>query len=94
VYALSKAVRKGFIDRAVFGPVAEKGYRGLLKEFVEADARGRVTLKGVCKVAGLGGTPYRDGSYDYYVSTEVVSNDPKGVGAFVLASLERDELAR
>jgi unsaturated rhamnogalacturonyl hydrolase len=94
VYALSKAVRKGFIERAAFGPVAEKGYRGLLKEFVEVDARGRVTLKGVCKVAGLGGNPYRDGSYDYYVSTEVVSNDPKGLGALILASLERDELAR
>jgi unsaturated rhamnogalacturonyl hydrolase len=39
-------------------------------------------------VAGLGGDPYRDGSYDYYVGTEVVADDPKGIGAFILASAE------
>jgi hypothetical protein len=43
-----------------------------------------------CKVAGLGGNPYRDGSYAYYTSTEVVQNDPKGVGAFLLAAVESE----
>jgi len=94
VFALSKAIRKGWLDRTTFLPVVERGYQGILRQFVDVDARGRVQLRSVCKVAGLGGTPYRDGSYDYYTSTEVVSNDPKGYGAFILASLERDELAR
>jgi unsaturated rhamnogalacturonyl hydrolase len=40
-------------------------------------------------VAGLGGDPYRDGSFDYYTSTDIVANDPKGLGAFVLASVEQ-----
>lgn len=39
-------------------------------------------------VAGLGGNPYRDGSYEYYVKEPVRNNDPKGVGPFILASLE------
>jgi unsaturated rhamnogalacturonyl hydrolase len=45
-------------------------------------------------VAGLGGNPYRDGSYEYYLSEKVVTNDPKGVGAFLLASVEMETAAR
>jgi len=90
VYALSKAVNHRWIDADTYGPVAERGYRGILDQFVRIDDRGLFQLNGVCKVAGLGGNPYRDGTYAYYTSTEVVSNDPKGVGAFLLASVERE----
>jgi rhamnogalacturonyl hydrolase YesR len=89
VYALSKGVRKGLLDKAKFEAVAERGYAGLVKEFAATDQRGNIELRGICKVAGLGGNPYRDGSYDYYVSTDIASNDPKGLGAFILASVER-----
>ena len=90
VYALSKGVRQGWLDKASFDPSAQRGYAGLLKEFVSTDQQGNVELRSVCKVAGLGGNPYRDGSYEYYVGTDVASNDPKGLGAFILASVERD----
>jgi unsaturated rhamnogalacturonyl hydrolase len=90
VYALSKAVRSGWLDKALYGPVASRGYQGLLTEFVERGADGHLDIKNVCKVAGLGGNPYRDGSYAYYTSTEVVKNDPKGVGAFLLAAVENE----
>jgi len=90
VYALAKAVRNGSLDKRVFGKVASRGYRGLLREFIEPDGAGHVNLKNVCKVAGLGSNPYRDGSYAYYTSTEVVKNDPKGVGAFLLAAVESE----
>jgi unsaturated rhamnogalacturonyl hydrolase len=55
---------------------------------VHVDDRDLVNLTSICKVAGLGGDPYRDGSFDYYTSTDIVANDPKGLGAFVLASVE------
>jgi unsaturated rhamnogalacturonyl hydrolase len=42
------------------------------------------------KRAGLGGDPDRDGSYAYYIGEKVGSNDPKGVGAFLLASAEME----
>jgi rhamnogalacturonyl hydrolase YesR len=90
VYALSKGVRKGWLDKAKYGPSAERGYAGLLKEFAAIDQHGNVELRDICKVAGLGGNPYRDGSYEYYVSTDIASNDPKGLGAFILASVERE----
>jgi unsaturated rhamnogalacturonyl hydrolase len=47
-------------------------------------------------VAGLGGTPsngrVRDGSFDYYVHEPIVSNDLKGVGPFILAGIEMQQL--
>ncbi|MEM9964446.1 MAG: glycoside hydrolase family 88 protein, partial [Asticcacaulis sp.] len=46
-------------------------------------------LNGICGVAGLGNRPYRDGSYDYYISEPVTPNDPKGVGPLMWATAER-----
>jgi unsaturated rhamnogalacturonyl hydrolase len=43
-------------------------------------------------VAGLGGNPYRDGSYDYYMSEKIVTNDPKGLGAAIQAAVEMENL--
>lgn len=88
VYALGKAVRQGYLP-ASYLAVARKGYHGITTQFIENDGGG-VDLKGTVSVAGLGGNPYRDGSYEYYLSEKVVPNDPKGVGAFLLASVEME----
>jgi unsaturated rhamnogalacturonyl hydrolase len=87
VYALAKGVRNGYLP-ASFMKVANDGYRGIQKEFVKYDANGQFNLAGTVSVAGLGGNPYRDGSYEYYLSEKVVTNDPKGVGAFLLMATE------
>lgn len=91
VYSLLKATRYGYIDDK-FRDIARKAYQGILDEFIEVDDAGLVNLHQICAVAGLGGDPYRDGSYEYYISTEIKSNDPKGVGPFILASLEIEAL--
>jgi unsaturated rhamnogalacturonyl hydrolase len=93
VYALLKGVRKGYLDKKYL-PIARKAYEGVIGRFIEVDAQGQVNIHKACTVAGLGGDPYRDGSYEYYVSTAVGSNDPKAVGPFILASLEFEALAR
>ena len=87
VYAMAKGVRKGYLDRKYLD-LARTGYQSLLKHFIEVNDQGLVDLKQICSVAGLGGTPYRDGSFDYYISEPVVTNDYKGVGPFILASVE------
>jgi len=92
VYALAKGVRNGYLP-AKYRQVAENGYRGILKEFVKTDANGQLNLEGTVAVAGLGGNPYRDGSYEYYLSEKVVTNDPKGVGALLLAATEMETAA-
>ena len=92
VYTLAKAVRNGYIPVS-FSKNAKKGYDGIIKEFIEVDANGQTNLKGTVSVSGLGGKPYRDGSFDYYMSEPVVVNDPKGMGAFILASVEMEMAA-
>lgn len=87
VYALAKAARLGYSPKEDLS-IAQKGFEGILTRFVTTDLQGRVHLTGICPVAGLGGTPYRDGSYAYYVSTGTVQDDPKGIGAFILAAVE------
>ena len=73
-----RADNNGWLDAKKFGPVAARGYAGMVKEFVVTDDAGDVHVTGICKVAGLGGNPYRDGSYDYYVGTEVVRGRSQG----------------
>ncbi len=92
VYTMAKAVRNGYIP-ASYIQYAKKGYDGIVKEFIEVDANGQTNLKGTVSVSGLGGKPYRDGSFDYYMSEKVVVNDPKGIGAFILASTEMEMAA-
>lgn len=89
VYAMAKGVRKGCLD-GQYLDVARRGYEGVLKHFVDVDDQGLVNLNRICSVAGLGGEPYRDGSFEYYISEEIVTNDYKGVGPFILASVEME----
>ena len=90
VYGLAKGVRKGWLASS-FMAAANKGYAGLKKEFVEKAGTERINLTKTVSVSGLGGKPkYRDGSFDYYISEKVITNDPKGVGAFICAATEME----
>ena len=70
--------------------VAEAGYRGIKNEFLKTDSNGQLNLERTVSVSGLGGNPYRDGSYEYYLSEKVITNDPKGIGALLLAATEME----
>jgi unsaturated rhamnogalacturonyl hydrolase len=87
VYAIAKGVRKSYIDEKYLN-VAERGYEGILEHFIETDDQGLVNLNRICSVGGLGGKPYRDGSFEYYMREKIVTNDYKGVGPFIVASVE------
>ena len=87
VYGLAKGVRMGYLPSSYL-ITANKGYQGILDQFIEVGERGWVNLNGIVSVGGLGGKPYRDGSFEYYISEPVVSNDYKGFGPFIMASLE------
>ena len=87
-YAWAKGARLGMIEPR-YRQLAQESFDGLVAELVDWDAAtGRMQLRNVCRSAGLGGEPYRDGTYAYYVSTPVAANDAHGVGAFLLASAE------
>ena len=57
------------------------------------DADGTVNLTQICSVGGLGGPQKRNGTFAYYMSEPVVANDLKGIGAFLMASIEIDRLS-
>lgn len=87
VYSLLKAVRLGYLPTR-YRKVALRGWRGVQQNFIEIAPDGAVHVTQIVKGAGLGGTPYRDGTYGYYTGVKVVSDEPKGVGAFLLAASE------
>ena len=97
-YAMLKAVRLGLIAKTDYLPTATKAYQGLITNFVTADANGVLSLNLICKSAGLGpsSSPTRDGTINYYLNGSdagvKVSNDLKGVGPFILASVEYEIL--
>ncbi len=88
VYALAKSIRLGYIDKS-YWDVVKKGYAGILKEFITVNNDSTINLIKTCATAGLGGNPYRSGTYDYYVNqTSISTNDGKATGPFIMASLE------
>ena len=91
VYTVAVGVREGYLP-ASYRSIAERGYRGLVSKYIHTSADSVTALQGTVSVSGLGGNPYRDGSYAYYTSEKVVANDPKGIGAFLLAAVATDEL--
>ncbi len=86
VYTLAKGVRKGYLSSSYLSN-ATRGYDGIVKQFIKVE-NGQTNLHGTVAVSGLGGNPYRDGSFEYYMSEPVIVNDPKGVGAFIKAAVE------
>jgi unsaturated rhamnogalacturonyl hydrolase len=96
VYALAKAVNRGYLPRDQYLPAIRRGYEAIVRDLVKVDASGKVSLTQCCQVAGLGytsgsGRP-RDGSFEYYISEPIVVNDLKGVGPFILAGIEVERL--
>ncbi len=96
VYALAKVVNHGYLspDYAV---AANRGFAGITKKLIERDGPNSWSLTQCCAVAGLGGSPsngkQRDGSFDYYVGEPVIKNDLKGIGPFILAGIEVQQLS-
>lgn len=88
-YVFAKGVRMGYLDKK-FRDVAQSSFDGIIKELITVDEKGLVTMHNICGGCGLGGNPYRDGSYEYYVNEKRFDNDTKGVAPFILAAIELD----
>ncbi len=93
VYAMAKGVRMGYLPET-FRKTADKSWAGINKEFISQANGGKITLEKTIGGAGLGGNPYRAGDYAYYVGEKIVQNDPKGVGAYILAATEVELMKR
>lgn len=96
VYSLAKGINRGYLSREKYLPVVLKGYEGIIRDFIKENPDGTISLTRCCEVAGLGYTNSkgrtRDGSFEYYVSEPIIDNDLKGVGPFILAGIEVQQL--
>lgn len=87
MYAYAKAVNKGYIDKK-YRAVAEKAFKGLNDKLMRENADGTLTLTRCCQVGGLGGNPYRDGSFEYYIGEKMRDNDAKATGPYIMGCLQ------
>jgi len=87
VYAFAKGVHKGYLP-VKFQKVANKGFNGLTGKLIKVDKYGEIHITQVCASAGLGGNPYRDGSFEYYINEKITTDNSHGLGAFLLAAIE------
>lgn len=86
-YALAKGANKGYLEKKYFDTAVES-FNGILKHLVTYDDEGHFYLNNIASVGGLGGNPYRDGSFEYYISEPKRTNDFKGYGPFLLSAIE------
>ncbi len=89
-YAFAKGANKGYLPKK-FLAQAKKSFDGVIKNLITIDKNGFIDLHKTCKGAGLGGKPYRDGSFEYYISEPTRTNDLKGLGPFINAAVELEK---
>jgi unsaturated rhamnogalacturonyl hydrolase len=90
-YAFAKGANKNYLSKE-FLVHAEKSFDGVIKNLVTIDEpEGFINLHNTCRGAGLGGNPYRDGSFEYYISEPKRTNDLKGLGPFINAAVELEK---
>lgn len=93
VYSIARGVREGYLNQKHM-KVAVRGWDGIKKEFIKTNADGTTDWHGTVSVSGLGGNPYRDGSYEYYMSEKLRVNDAKGIGPAIKAAIEMEAYER
>lgn len=90
MYGYAKAVNKGYIDTK-YRAVAEKALQGLKDKLLVEKPDGTLSLTRCCQVGGLGGNPYRDGSFEYYIGEKMRDNDAKATGPLIMGCLELEK---
>lgn len=91
VFTIAKGIRMGYISNE-YQKAVEFGYKGMINEFVVVDSDKKVHYTKAVSGAGLGGIPYRDGTYSYYVNEPKRDDDLKAIGPFIQACIEMDYL--
>ncbi len=86
-YTFAKGAKLGYLDEKYY-EIANKAFDAMLEHLIIDDEDGYISMISICGACGLGGRPYRDGSYEYYVNEIIRANDPKGVAPFIVAALE------
>ncbi|HEY6435941.1 MAG TPA: glycoside hydrolase family 88 protein [Ignavibacteriaceae bacterium] len=87
IYSFAKGVNKQYLSQKYF-QIAVESFNSLKENYIITDEQGLLYLQNTVSVGGLGGDPYRDGSFEYYISEPIRINDFKGYGPLMLAAIE------
>ena len=90
IYAFAKGANKGYLDKKFFN-IANESFDAVKKYLITSDKDGTIYFNDVVSVSGLGGKPYRDGSFEYYISEPKRVNDFKGYGPLILSAIELEK---
>jgi len=83
LYAMTKGANKKYLGQSYL-KFSRRTFDLFVKNASRIDADGTYNITKACAVAGLGGNPYRDGTYNYYINEPQRDNDPKVLGPFIL----------
>ncbi|WP_372772555.1 glycoside hydrolase family 105 protein [Mangrovibacterium sp.] len=91
IYAFAKGAKNGYLDTK-YKEIAAEAFDDMVDTFIVTGDDGLPDMVNICGSCGLGGKPtYRDGSYEYYTTEKINTNDTKGVAPFILAAIEVDK---
>lgn len=87
IYSFTKGANKKYLPEEYL-QYANESFQSLVDNFITMGENDLIYLQNTISVGGLGGNPYRDGSFEYYISEPIRVNDFKGYGSLMLAATE------
>ena len=87
IYTFAKGAKKGYLENK-YMDIADKAFDKMVEIMIKTGDDGLPVLTNTCGACGLGGNPYREADYNYYVTEKQIDNDQKGVAPFILAAIE------
>jgi unsaturated rhamnogalacturonyl hydrolase len=95
MYAFAKGANEGYLNKKYL-TAAKQVFNSLVNNSIKIDKDGYPELYNTISGAGLGGHPYRDGTFHYYAGEPKRMDDFKGLGPFILGclQLEKDHLIK
>jgi unsaturated rhamnogalacturonyl hydrolase len=87
IYTFAKGAKKGYLNKSYLD-ISNSAFDSMVENMVKTGDDGLPVLTNTCGACGLGGNPYREADYNYYITEKQIDNDQKGVAPFILAAIE------
>ncbi|KAI1337854.1 cell wall glycosyl hydrolase YteR [Xylariaceae sp. FL0016] len=85
-YGWLKGMKLGLLAEDEYLASAQRAYDYMVDEFVVDNRNGTISWEGTVSVGSLSS----NGTYEYYISVPLATNDYKGAGPFMLAAYEME----
>ncbi|KAH6890292.1 Six-hairpin glycosidase-like protein [Thelonectria olida] len=79
-----RGLNRGLLNKKTYAGVAKKAYNALVDLWITENDDGTINWEGTVEVGSLGS----NATFQYYASIDVVQNDLRGIGSFLVAAKE------